>query len=283
MSEREVALPELLERIEAHRAIVDRRITLPARWRGPLRKPSSFIRTRRVARAFDSLVRRARSGDLAPMTSAHLRATHGLATGGGAYRTSGATMGAYLFPHSVASIPGAVERALARAGDGTEPAPIAAARLHLEVLLIHPFPDGNGRSARLAATWVLLRAGFRSTLLTAVEQHVRVDPWHYIRAFNRIVLGGMDTHWPFIRMSLAHMAASAEHAAAFRRRELMMRELLDEAGILGRDQERVLLDHDVGGRVAPTLSDVPPLAAFLADRPGASRQIRRLLQEERRP
>ena len=59
------------------------------------------------------------------------------------------------------------DEALARSTDGVEAVALAAARLHLELLLIPPFPDGNGRVARLASSYVLMRGGYRSTLLTA--------------------------------------------------------------------------------------------------------------------
>ena len=45
---------------------------------------------------------------------------------------------------------------------------------------MHPFSDGNGRTSRLMATLILLHAGYRSTLLTAVEQFFHTDPPRYV-------------------------------------------------------------------------------------------------------
>jgi len=274
---RDGPIPELLDLIDRHQGVVDARLERPARWRGLLRKPSSVSRVRRVAGAYDGLVARARRADLSPLTADQLGALNGAVGGKGKYRSKGATLGDYVFPHSLASIPPAVDTAMDRAADGVEAAPLAAARLHLELLLIHPFADGNGRTARLAASWVLLRAGYRSTLLTAVEQHVLVDPHRYITAFNNIALGGLDTHRPYLRAMLGLMIGASEHAVAFRKRESEMRERLTSAGYEGRIQDRMLSAHDFDG------VDVIPLREHdrcPAPSPAAQAQVKRLLAEE---
>ena len=212
------SIDRLLEQIEGQRAVIDARLATAAQWSGPLRRTSSARgRRRRVARAFNRLVARARRGDREPLTPPDLLALHRIVAGDGAYRSGGARVGESVVPHPPHRLPAAVETALRRAGDGMEPAPLAAARLHLELALIHPFADGNGRVARLAASWVLLRAGYRSTLLTAVEQHPRNDPAAYARGFVLLTRGGLDTQRPWLQMALGLMAAASEHAAATRR------------------------------------------------------------------
>ena len=67
---------------------------------------------------------------------------------------------------------------------------MVAASLHLELLIIHPFRDSNGRVARLVSSFVLMRAGYKSTLLAAVEQHFGVQPRAYARAFWVLREGG---------------------------------------------------------------------------------------------
>jgi len=277
VSLRDEPIPELLDLIDRQHAIVDARLQRPARWRGLLRKQSSPGRVRRVAGAFDGLVARARNNDLSPLTADQLGALNGAVGGEGRYRSRGATLGDYVFPHSLASIPAAVHKALDRATDGVEAPALAAGRLHLELLLIHPFADGNGRTARLASSWVLLRAGYRSTLLTAVEQHVRVDPHRYITAFNNIALGGLDTHRPYLRAMLGLMIGASQHAVAFRQRETEMRARLTAAGYEGRKQDRMLSAHDFDG------ADVVPLREhdrWRAPSPVAQAQIKRLMAEE---
>lgn len=276
-----MTIDALLERIDHHRTLVDAHLRRPARWRGPLRKGSDSDRLRRVAAAFDDLVDRYEQGDHGPLTAEDLLHLHAMVEGDGAFRTTAARVGTAVVRIHPGDIPGLVETALARAADGAEPAPLAAARLHLEVLLIHPFRDGNGRTARLAASWSLIRSGFRSTLLTAVEQHPRHDRPTYGRAFKLITRYGLDTQGPWLRMALAQMARASEHAAALREREQAMRQALAAAGVPRRRHDALLISHDLEGGSVDALADFSRLEAWLQERgPRARHQIRRLLQEE---
>lgn len=45
-----------------------------------------------------------------------------------------------------------------------------AVRLHAEVIRIHPFEDGNGRSSRALMDWVLVRLGLRPIPIEACKQ-----------------------------------------------------------------------------------------------------------------
>lgn len=46
----------------------------------------------------------------------------------------------------------------------------AAATLHFQLLTIHPFADGNGRTARLAANLALIQAGYAPILIGPAEK-----------------------------------------------------------------------------------------------------------------
>jgi len=142
-------------------------------------------------------------------------------------------------------IPGLIEAALGRARDGVEPPLLAATRLHLDLLLIHPFADGNGRAARLATSWMLMAAGFRSTLFTAVEQHSRPHPRRYFQAFQEMRDSFPLGDEPWLVAALEMMRDNSRYAALFLAREQALRQTLDEVG-MGRDeQDRVLLDFDL--------------------------------------
>jgi Fic family protein len=52
---------------------------------------------------------------------------------------------------------------------------VLAAELHYEFTAIHPFPDGNGRMARLLNNWVLLAAGFPPVILLPKERDQYID------------------------------------------------------------------------------------------------------------
>ena len=66
-----------------------------------------------------------------------------------------------------------------------------AALLHKELVTIHPFTDGNGRTARLLMNLALLQTGYTITIIPPV---VRSE---YINAIKKAQTGAKDNH-PFI-------------------------------------------------------------------------------------
>jgi Fic family protein len=53
---------------------------------------------------------------------------------------------------------------------GEEPAPIVAALVHCRLAGIHPFSDGNGRTARILASLAMYRGGYRLPEFTSLEE-----------------------------------------------------------------------------------------------------------------
>jgi len=74
-----------------------------------------------------------------------------------------------------------------RLGDRTPPL-VRSALLHLNVIAIHPFNDGNGRTARILAAMELVRDGVRSPELISIEAYLRRNRDEYIDAL-RTTLG----------------------------------------------------------------------------------------------
>ncbi|CAN5531365.1 hypothetical protein BH20CHL7_BH20CHL7_07140 [soil metagenome] len=68
------------------------------------------------------------------------------------------------------------------------PALVRSALLHLNVIAIHPFTDGNGRTARILAAMELIRDGVRSPELISIEAYLRRNRDEYIEAL-RTTLG----------------------------------------------------------------------------------------------
>jgi Fic family protein len=62
------------------------------------------------------------------------------------------------------------------------PAPIVAAITHYQYATIHPYYDGNGRTARLLATLVLHRAGYGLKGIYSLDQHYASDLAAYYKA-----------------------------------------------------------------------------------------------------
>ncbi len=74
-----------------------------------------------------------------------------------------------------------------RRTDRTPPL-VRSALLHLNIIAIHPFNDGNGRTARILAAMELIRDGVRSPELISIEAYVRRNRDEYIDAL-RTTLG----------------------------------------------------------------------------------------------
>ena len=209
----------LVRVIELQHEVIDAALSRPARWRGPLRRelagrPADDLERATQAQVFDWL------GGVAmgptALDEALLLDTHRRLVGGdGGYRARGITIGGHPVAHPPAARVTEMTRdSLRRAGDGAEPPVLASARLHLELALIHPFVDGNGRTARLMASYLLMRAGYRSTLLTAVEQHTCWDPASYRRSFAQLREGsGSIATWTWLNQALGAMALSSQLAA----------------------------------------------------------------------
>jgi glycosyltransferase involved in cell wall biosynthesis len=247
------ALVDLAARIEAQARIIDRRLPEAARWRGLIRREllgTSHARARtQLAVAYDGLAR----APSIPADSGELLALHDKMGGGGGFRTTRARVGPpgsrsapCAHPAQIADL---VESALGRARGSADLPPLLAARLHLDLALVHPFADGNGRVARLAASAVLLAAGYRSTLGALVEQHWTHDPAAYRASFLTFAENGDEEAW--LNASLTAMLRRGEAVARFRRRELTLRQALASAGIDDEQrQSQLLLSYDSGWPVS---------------------------------
>jgi len=279
----------LLETIEAQRLIVDANLTGPASWRGPLRRegrrgPQPEERAR-YAKTFDRLAVLT-SGTARSFDAEWLRELHaGIFGGDGTYRRGGARVGGFVTTARAPAVPRLVDAALARAVDGEEEPVLAAARLQMELLLIHPWSDGNGRTARMAGSALLMAHGFCSTLFTAVEQHSAVRPASYARAFGLLRTSDPTQHEPWLVTYLQLMAWNSGLAAAYRLREITMREALTAAGVDSEAQDALMISHDKGEVATDVLREFRPWVARVRrmhpdKRRALARQVDRLVAEE---
>lgn len=62
------------------------------------------------------------------------------------------------------------------------PIPIIAGLVHYQLVTIHPYYDGNGRTARLLATFILHRGGYGLSGFFSLEEHYARDMQGYYRA-----------------------------------------------------------------------------------------------------
>jgi Fic family protein len=67
-------------------------------------------------------------------------------------------------------VPGLVEALCHRINALEGPAPVSAALVHVGIARIHPFRDGNGRVARIAASLAMSRGGYSAPEFTSLEE-----------------------------------------------------------------------------------------------------------------
>lgn len=275
--------------------LVDANLTSAAAWRGILRSQwagrGSPRATCRYRHTYDTYTRLASRSDWSPNTRVLLAIHHSL-TGMDGFRLRGVRLGPFRdFPHARA-IPEQVVYVIDDFNLATEPRVPAALRLHLRLLTLHPFLDGNGRSSRLIASLALVNAGHRSTLVTALEE-IFATP-RYVPTVQAYWRGRIDEDH-CLQTLLRLFLARSEGIAALRSRADHLRTLCREVGIASDDQDRSLRSVDFG---SPTLtpkesallqrmeaSEMPPWHRVVAawsptDRRVLLAQIRRLTSEE---
>ncbi|MBA2257473.1 MAG: Fic family protein [Acidobacteria bacterium] len=101
-----------------------------------------------------------------------------------------------------------------RAQDATTPL-VRSALLHLNLIAIHPFNDGNGRTSRILAAVEIVRDGVRSPELISIEAYLRRHREEYIDALRTTLGMSYDpdnhpaTHWIdfYTRISLDRLDA----------------------------------------------------------------------------
>lgn len=98
----------------------------------------------------------------------------------GRYRDGPVYIGeAYEGPHA-SQVPELMNSLIDWLATSTDHPLVRAALLHLNVLAIHPWFDGNGRSSRVASTLELLRAGVRAPELVNIEPYLASNRAEYI-------------------------------------------------------------------------------------------------------
>lgn len=108
--------------------------------------------------------------------------------------------------------------------DGLDPNPATAAWLHATFAAIHPFSDGNGRSARILTSLVMLRAGFRRPIFTSLEEWWGRNSQDYYGSFDCLgdVFDPKRDSTPFVA---THLKAQTSQIAEFVQREDRDRQL----------------------------------------------------------
>jgi Fic family protein len=135
-----------------------------------------------------------------------------------------------------------------RDGDAEVPAIIHAGMAHLNLAMIHPFRDGNGRMARCIQSLMLARQGVLSPVFMSIEEYLGRNTDDYYEVLGKVGGGGWhperDTR-PWIRFILtAHVRQARTLLLRVRESEQMYERL-----------ERLVMDRGLQERTTVALFD----------------------------
>jgi Fic family protein len=92
--------------------------------------------------------------------------------------------GIVYLPPEAKDVPGLIQELVdwIQKAEDDLPVPVIAGVAHYQFVLIHPFFDGNGRTARALATWILYRGGYDLGRFYALEEFYAQDLQGYYDA-----------------------------------------------------------------------------------------------------
>lgn len=94
-------------------------------------------------------------------------------------------------------VPALVDELLTFIHDSKEHSATIASYAHLQLAAIHPFVDGNGRTARLLMNLLLLQEGYPLIIIDEKERAV------YINAIQKALQGDTDNYYNFMYTTIA--------------------------------------------------------------------------------
>lgn len=150
-------------------------------------------------------------------------------------------------------VPGLVEELVAELHDSTSvPALVRAAMAHLNLAMIHPYRDGNGRMARIIQSLVLSQEGILQTEFASVEEYLGRNTQAYYDVLAEVGRGTWQP-WndasPWIRFNLtAHFRQARTLMRRARQAERLWSVLTDRSARDGLPERTVLALFDAAQR-----------------------------------
>jgi len=125
---------------------------------------------------------------------------------------------------------------------------VRSAMAHLNLVMIHPFRDGNGRMARALATLVLTRSDIGEPEFSSIEEWLGANTDDYYSVLAHTGHGSWhprdDAHlWLTFNLRAHHMQAQT------------VARRVDEAGETWTDLDRILTEHDLPERMMEAMFD----------------------------
>lgn len=149
------------------------------------------------------------------------------------------------------SIPSLVDAMVSSLRDEDTPVLVRAAMAHLNLVMIHPFRDGNGRMARCLQTLVLARERIVAPVFSSIEEYLGHNTDAYYDVLAQVGQGAWNPHndaRPWVSFCLtAHYRQATTHLRRIEEAERLWRECAAIA------QARGLPERVVGGLMEAAL------------------------------
>jgi Fic family protein len=142
---------------------------------------------------------------------------------------------------------------------------VTSAWLHVVLAAIHPFEDGNGRTARVAASLAMYRGGFRDPAFTSLEEWWGRFPAKYYASFDCLgeAFDPSADVTPFIRTHVEAQLQQSAAAAAWQKTlgalMITLENLVEDRGLPTRLSNALydaVFGHEVTTATYAALSDV---------------------------
>jgi Fic family protein len=140
-----------------------------------------------------------------------------------------------------------IEELITQLGQPTDPA-VSGAMAHLNLAMIHPFKDGNGRMARALQTLALARHGVTHPIFSSIEEWLGRNTQAYYAILAEVGRGEWSprrTALPWVRFCLR---AHYQQAATLLRRNR-------ELGAIWEEVTKLIAKHDLPERTEIALVD----------------------------
>jgi Fic family protein len=152
-------------------------------------------------------------------------------------------------------VPELIAEMLEALDEDQNPDVIRAAMAHLNLVMIHPFKDGNGRMARCLQTLILAKGGVPAPVFSSIEEYLGRNTDAYYRVLGDVGQGSWNPEGdarPWVRFCLtAHYRQAATQLRRIREYEELWRrcERIAEEAALPERVIGALMDVALGLRI----------------------------------
>ena len=141
-----------------------------------------------------------------------------------------------------------VEETLTHIAGSDAPTSVTAAMAHLNLTLVHPFSDGNGRMARCLQTFILVGGGLGSPAFVSIEEYLGANTAAYYEVLAEVAGGAwspQNSARPWIEFCLT----------AHYRQALALRQRIRETEAVWDSCEQLVGRHGLASRSVGGLAD----------------------------